>query len=168
MRAQESGVIIMVGSQAAWTPPPSATLYSSSKAALCAFAEALGPEVEQFGIKVTCVDPGFFRTRMVNANNIKKASVSLAAYDNEDSPARNTKNMFLGKDGAQQGDTRKAAKIICDVVAGTGVAAGKEFPPKLLLGPDCYTAVSKKLQYMLHMFEEWKDITCSTDLDEVK
>lgn len=54
---------------------------------------------------------------------------------------------------------------MADVVRGEGVAAGKLFPTSLLLGSDCYSIVKQETEGHLTRFEEWKDVTFSTDFD---
>jgi hypothetical protein len=65
--------------------------------------------------------------------------------------------------GKQPGDPLKGVKIMVDVVRGEGQAAGKEFPPALALGTDCYTVVKTESERSLRLLEEWKDVTASTD-----
>ncbi|MGH8248664.1 MAG: SDR family oxidoreductase, partial [Gammaproteobacteria bacterium] len=62
MRAQKSGRIIMVSSLSALVGLPVESLYCASKAALEGFAEGLRYEVDRFGIRVSAVEPGLFKT----------------------------------------------------------------------------------------------------------
>lgn len=65
MRAQRSGVIINVGSIAGRIPAtPYNSMYAASKQALSALSEALEDEVAPFGIRVVCIEPGFFKTEI--------------------------------------------------------------------------------------------------------
>ena len=54
-----------------------------------------------------------------------------------------------------------------DVVKGEGVAKDKEFTPVVLLGSDCYNMVRDVLTKSIAKFDEWKDITISTDRDDL-
>jgi NAD(P)-dependent dehydrogenase (short-subunit alcohol dehydrogenase family) len=65
MRAQRSGTIINVGSISGHIPVPFTGFYPATKAALRTISEALSMEVEPFGIKVSLVEPGFFRTNIL-------------------------------------------------------------------------------------------------------
>jgi NAD(P)-dependent dehydrogenase (short-subunit alcohol dehydrogenase family) len=64
MRAQGGGRIINVTSANDTVPAPFAGWYSASKAALASLSTVLDAEVHQFGIHVTVVAPGLFRTPM--------------------------------------------------------------------------------------------------------
>lgn len=66
MRRQNRGHIIMVSSLSALVGLPSESLYCASKAALEAASESLRYEVERFGIKVAVIEPGLFKTRIMN------------------------------------------------------------------------------------------------------
>lgn len=54
-----------------------------------------------------------------------------------------------------------------DVVKGEGVAKDKEFTPVVLLGSDCYSGVKNILTKAIAKFDEWKDVTISTDRDDL-
>ncbi len=64
MRRQGFGHIINVGSLAGLVGIPGQGFYSASKYALEGYSEALSLEVEKFNIKVTVVEPGFFKTNL--------------------------------------------------------------------------------------------------------
>ena len=65
----------------------------------------------------------------------------------------------------QLGDARKGANVIIDVVKGKGVAKDKEFTTAVLLGSDCYDHVRGVLTKAVAKFDEWKEISISTDRD---
>ena len=54
-----------------------------------------------------------------------------------------------------------------DVVKGEGIAKDKEFTPVVLLGSDCYNGVRSVLTKAIAKFDEWKDISISTDRDDL-
>ena len=62
MRAQGSGRIVLVSSLAGLIALPFQAFYSASKFAMEGYGEALAYEVEPFGIHVTMVEPGNFKT----------------------------------------------------------------------------------------------------------
>jgi short-subunit dehydrogenase len=68
MRGQKSGQIINIGSLAATLPVPFEGFYAATKAALVAYSEVLRSEVKAFNIKVSIVEPGFFKTNLANAS----------------------------------------------------------------------------------------------------
>jgi NAD(P)-dependent dehydrogenase (short-subunit alcohol dehydrogenase family) len=62
MRAQGSGRIVLVSSLGGLIGLPFQSFYSASKFAMEGYGEALAYEVESFGISVTLVEPGNFKT----------------------------------------------------------------------------------------------------------
>jgi NAD(P)-dependent dehydrogenase (short-subunit alcohol dehydrogenase family) len=64
MRSRGGGRIINVASMNDVLPAPFGGYYSASKAALTSASFVLGAEVAAFGIRVTVVSPGLFRTEM--------------------------------------------------------------------------------------------------------
>jgi NAD(P)-dependent dehydrogenase (short-subunit alcohol dehydrogenase family) len=66
MRAQRSGTIVNVASAAGLiASPPMNWSYAASKAAVIKLSDALAWEVEPFGIKVVCLEPGFYGTELL-------------------------------------------------------------------------------------------------------
>ena len=81
MRKQRSGRIINISSGAGRIGFPGSSAYVSSKFALEGLSESMAFEVEQFGIKIVLVEPGFIRTNF--AENIaiaKKAQEPKSPY----------------------------------------------------------------------------------------
>jgi NAD(P)-dependent dehydrogenase (short-subunit alcohol dehydrogenase family) len=83
MRARRSGVIVNVTSVAGRVPGvPYQGFYSASKHALGTLSEALHWEVAPFGLRVVCVEPGFFATDIIsNADNGDVRATSPYAAD---------------------------------------------------------------------------------------
>lgn len=79
MQVQRHGRIIVVGSLAGLVAAPGEAFYAASKAALGRYTEALRYEVAAFGIAVSLVEPGAFRTSL--HGGAAAASRRLAAYD---------------------------------------------------------------------------------------
>ena len=75
MRKQGSGQIINISSMAAILPVPFEGYYAAAKAALLAWSEALRHEVKRFGIKVSVIEPGFFKTNLGNTKKTTKYTI---------------------------------------------------------------------------------------------
>ena len=75
MRKQGSGQIISISSLAALLPVPFEGYYAAAKAALLAWSEALRHEVKSLGIKVSVIEPGFFKTNLGNTRKIAKSTI---------------------------------------------------------------------------------------------
>lgn len=80
MRAQRHGRIINVGSAAAWVGEPGEAFYAASKRALAGYTEALRHEVWPFGIHVSIVEPGAFKTNILAAEQ-QTPENTIADYD---------------------------------------------------------------------------------------
>ena len=82
MREQRSGVIINVTSLAGRLPGTLyEAMYSASKHALGTLSESLMGEVQPFGIRVVCIEPGFFATEISNNNEAVDQGVEGTAYE---------------------------------------------------------------------------------------
>lgn len=79
MREQRYGRIINISSLAGLVGVPSQGFYSASKHALEGYSEALRFEVETFGIKISLIEPGFFRTNL--SENMFRKSRAIQHYD---------------------------------------------------------------------------------------
>jgi NAD(P)-dependent dehydrogenase (short-subunit alcohol dehydrogenase family) len=69
MRRQRSGRIVLISSIGGLIALPFQAFYSASKFAMEGYAEALAYEVEPFGIHVTLVEPGNFRTDFTSSRH---------------------------------------------------------------------------------------------------
>lgn len=81
MRARGDGRIINVSSIGGLIAVPFQGMYCASKFALEGMTEALRLEVKAFGIKVTLVEPGDFRTAFTENRRRVRASGAGSAYD---------------------------------------------------------------------------------------
>jgi short-subunit dehydrogenase len=79
MRGQKGGNIITIGSLAGLIPVPFQSYYAASKHALEGFFKTLRIEIKSFDIKISIVEPGFFKTNL--HNTFEYASPSIADYD---------------------------------------------------------------------------------------
>jgi NAD(P)-dependent dehydrogenase (short-subunit alcohol dehydrogenase family) len=79
MRQQHYGKIIAIGSLAGQIPVPFQSYYAASKHALEGFFKTLRIEIKSFNIKISIVEPGFFKTNL--HNTFEYASPSIADYD---------------------------------------------------------------------------------------
>ncbi|WP_316744285.1 SDR family NAD(P)-dependent oxidoreductase [Pedobacter antarcticus] len=154
LRKQHSGHIINISSNAGYVGFANATSYNAAKFAVVGLSEALAQEVSAFGIKVTLVAPGQFRTNFMEKGSIAYAKSRIEVYGLD--KAETTWSSFSGQ---QIGDPEKLVRILTDVVA-------MQNPPvRLLLGPDTYHLVKEHRENEAIEFELWKDLTLSTSFD---
>ncbi len=157
MRKQRSGHVLQISSIAGIASYPFVGMYCATKHALEAISEAMAKEVEPFGIKVTLVEPGRFRTEfagrslglppVIEGDYKELTEQRIAAYEDVD--------------GKQAGNPVKAAQAMIAVVESPNP------PLRLLLGPDAYEWANEKIAQLQRDFEAWKDVTLATDFDEV-
>lgn len=152
-RERRAGHIINITSMGGTITMPGIAYYCSSKFALEGISDTLSQELRPFGIAVTAVAPGSFRTDWAG-RSMQRSPRSIADYDQSFDPIRKARQ---DKSGKQLGDPRKAAQAILQVVASPSP------PDHLLLGSDALGLVRDKLQRMSKEIDQWQDLTCSTD-----
>jgi len=153
MRARRKGHILNITSMAGFMGLPSSGYYSASKHAVEGFSDALSLEVAPLGIRVTCVEPGPFRTDWAG-RSLKQTPSTIADYA-ETAAARMAST--AGVSGKQPGDPVRAGEAM---IAATEAA---EAPRHLILGAICYNGVTQKLKERLAQIELWEDISLSAD-----
>lgn len=76
MRAQGAGVIVNVSSITGRLPAfPLYAFYAASKHAMGALSDALQSEVAPFGVRVICVEPGYYTTALVDTTDMLRAQL---------------------------------------------------------------------------------------------
>ncbi|NTX20214.1 oxidoreductase [Burkholderia cepacia] len=153
MRERRRGRILNITSMGGHITMPGIAYYCGSKFALEGISEAAGKELEPFGIAVTAVAPGSFRTDWAG-RSMMRTPRSIADYDAIFDPIRQAREE---KSGKQPGDPVKAARAILAVVA------AQHPPAHLLLGSDALRLVRGKLAALDEEIRAWEAVTVSTD-----
>jgi NAD(P)-dependent dehydrogenase (short-subunit alcohol dehydrogenase family) len=153
MRQRKSGHIVNVTSMGGYITMPGISYYCGSKFALEGISDTLAKEVKGFGIKVTAIAPGSFRTDWAGRSMVRSER-SIADYDTLFDPIRRGR---VEKSGRQLGDPRKAALALMQIVA------MEEAPVHLLLGSDALALVSDHLEKQAQDLARWEAVTRSTD-----
>jgi NAD(P)-dependent dehydrogenase (short-subunit alcohol dehydrogenase family) len=133
MRAQGSGHVLNLTSIGGLISIGGFGAYCASKFALEAWSEALADEVAGFGLHVTLVEPGNFRTEFAGDVNMRPAR-PLDAYRPLIAPIE---DFLYGQAGRQPGDPAKAAEAMIAVVEDATP------PRRLVLGTDAYEALER-------------------------
>jgi NAD(P)-dependent dehydrogenase (short-subunit alcohol dehydrogenase family) len=154
-RTQRAGHFLQfssIGGRVGGTPGMGA--YQTAKFAVEGFSEVLSNEVKPFGVKVTIVEPGAFRTDWGGS------SMAIAPVGEDYESTVGELNRYRVKvDGQQPGDPAKAAEAIVSIVAQS------EPPLRLLLGKDALTHADRASRERAEEAARWADVTTSTDYE---
>ena len=153
MRRRRSGHIVNVTSMGGFITMPGISFYCGSKFALEGISEALGKEVASFGIKVTALAPGQFRTDWAG-RSMDRTPRSVADYDRVMDPIRMARQ---AKSGHQPGDPAKAAQALLALIE------AENAPVRLFLGEDALGLVEQKLDAMKAEITIWDALSRSTN-----
>ncbi|GGF24143.1 SDR family oxidoreductase [Hymenobacter cavernae] len=155
LREAGAGHIINISSIAGIAGATGWAIYAATKSAMIAFSEVLAHDVANFGIKVTVVEPGAFRTNFLTTESLSLAQQPIEAYQ----AVQASHEKYLQMNGTQAGDPDKAAAAIIQLAAETNP------PINLLLGQDAYQRALHKLDTLQQEFQTWQPLTASTGFD---
>jgi len=153
MRKQQSGHIFNLSSIAGLTATAGYGIYNGTKYAVEGLSEALAHETKTFGIKVTIIEPGPFRTDFLGGS--LELAPSLPAY--EDTAVDQTRHYCKHSNHQQNGDPLKAAKIIVQLAA-------MESPPlRMPLGNIAMDRIYVKLEALKKELTGLEELSRSAD-----
>ena len=102
MRRQRSGHIINISSVAGVVGLKHCAAYAATKFAVEGLSLSVATEVEKFGIKITVVEPGFFRTDLLDAQNVRWVSKVIEDYAPEGKPRTCGRNITARSPATQR------------------------------------------------------------------
>jgi len=151
-REKGSGHFIQVTSIAGRIGPIGRAPYAAAKWAVEGFSETLAKEVAPFGVKVTIVEPGGFRTDFAGSSTALREG--RPEYDATVGKTVRFQREFNGK---QPGDPARAAAALLRLVS-------VENPPlRIVLGSDAFSAAASNDLAKIDLAREWEDLSISTD-----
>lgn len=154
MRKQRGGHIFNLSSMAGVLGFASASIYCSTKFAIEGFSESLALEVAQFGIKITIVEPGFFRTDFLDKSSIRYGAKVVEDYVPFSTELKATFDSYSHK---QAGDPAKLGQAMVQL-------ANVENPPlRYAAGSDSAGRIGEKLRAMQSEIDQWRALSVSTD-----
>jgi hypothetical protein len=156
MRSQGSGHIFNLSSIAGLVSRPGGSIYSSTKFAVEGLSEGAAEELESFGIHMTIIEPGPFRTGF--AGESLHVAPALDAYNNN--KAHHFRDSIKQVHGHQVGDPHKAARIIIQI------AEMKEPPLRMILGNPALERLAVKMEQFNKEVKQNEPITRSADFDK--
>ena len=157
LRARRSGHVINVSSILGLTAFPGWGLYCAGKFALEGLTEALAGEVADLGIRVTAVEPGYFRTDFLSTDSLALPEATADGYE----PIRQMTRDHLALQGGQLGDPAKGASAIISLVAAGGG------PLHQLLGSDALAHAEAKVGALTADIEAGRELAGTTDFARV-
>ena len=153
LRQRGGGHVINISSQSGLIGYAGLSVYSASKFALEGLSESLRAELAPFGIKVTIVQPGGFRTDWAGRSLVYAAN-GKPEYETLDGRARTT---YTRMHGHQPGDPALAAKALVEL-------ADLDDPPlRLVLGGGAVTAIRGRLAERIAEVDQWAQLSRSAD-----
>ncbi len=156
MRQRRRGHIINVTSMGGLMTIPGVGFYHGSKFAVEGITGSLAKEVKGFGIHVTALEPGQFRTDWAGRSMVRAAR-TISDYDELFAPIRAARE---AKSGKQQGDPYKAGLAVLKLIESS------KPPTHLILGSDGLEFVRRDLKALETEIAEWEDVSRSTNFDE--
>jgi NAD(P)-dependent dehydrogenase (short-subunit alcohol dehydrogenase family) len=135
---------------------PGMSAYCGSKFALEGILEALGKEVAQFGIHVTAIEPGSFRTDWAG-RSMSRAAHTIDDYDTLFDPIRQARQKASGN---QLGNPAKAGEAVVHITS-------VDRPPAhLVLGSDALRLVTAARTAVDKDILTWEALSRTTDFAE--
>jgi NAD(P)-dependent dehydrogenase (short-subunit alcohol dehydrogenase family) len=158
MRRQRSGYVVTISSTAGVVGGETASTYAASKFGAEGWMEALTPEIAPLGIKTTIVEPGFFRTELLEPASTTWAELSIDDYAERNAAIRPA---WEAMNGQQEGDPAKLAAALVQIV-------DQEDPPlRWVAGADAVAIVERKARDLLAQVDAHRDLSTSLAHDAV-
>jgi NAD(P)-dependent dehydrogenase (short-subunit alcohol dehydrogenase family) len=154
MRKQRCGHVINMSSNGGFKGVSGASMYSASKFAIEGFSESLAQEIANFGIKLTLVEPGAFRTDFLDSRMLKIGTRALDDYSEFRTRAL---AVFEARNHQQVGDPDKLGLAVVKLVE------QKEPPLRFVAGADAVQVVEDKLAFVAAELSRWRALSTSTD-----
>ena len=144
MRARGRGHILNISSMGGTVTFPGLGAYHGSKFALQGLGDTLAQEVAPFGIRVTSVQPGLYRSDW-GGRSLSRSTRVNPGYDWVFDPAR--------RSGLAWGDPAALGRVVAEAI-------DTEDPPlHLLVGPTALKLVRQKLSALSAEIDRWEPLS---------
>ena len=157
MRKQRSGHVITISSTAGLLGFEFCTAYAASKFGLEGWMESLRGEVAAFGIATTIVNPGFFRTELLEPASVTYSEPSVEDYAEK---RADQWKFWKTQSGLQSGDPARLARAL--------VTIAEEQPPprRFIAGADAIALAEQKVAELQAEIEAHRALSSSLAFDE--
>jgi NAD(P)-dependent dehydrogenase (short-subunit alcohol dehydrogenase family) len=156
MRERRAGHVFAVGSMGGLMTVPGLAYYCGSKYAVEGILETIAKEVKDFGVHVTIIEPGSFRTDWAGRSMVRTPR-SIQDYDTLFEPVRAARQAASGN---QLGNPAKAAEAVLKVLK------AEKPPVHLVLGSDALRLVTAGRSSVETDLREWEELSRSTDFPD--
>ena len=158
MRKQRSGHVVTLSSMAGLVGQAFCSAYAASKFGVEGWMESIRFEIEPFGIRTTIVEPGFFRTDLLEAASTIWAELSIDDYAER---TAQTRPAWQAMSGRQSNDPAKLAKALVKLVD-----SGQP-PLRWVAGADALPTAEQKARDLLAQIDAHRDLSASLTYDDV-
>lgn len=157
MRRERQGQIFNLSSIGGAIGYEAASVYCATKFAVEGFSESIAKEVKPFGISVTIIEPGFFRTDFLDSGSVRFGNHSIADYESQTKAAEET---YQGYNHKQPGDPAKLAEAMLYL------AALNERPVRFAAGSDAIDYLSDAYMGRQKELANWAHLSVTTDFSD--
>lgn len=155
MRKHRAGHVITIASIAGIVGGAGSTVYGATKFAVTGWSEGLAEELAPFGIHVTVVHPGMFRTDFLDPSSVSHADIPIDDYRDQ----REQRRTWLdAMNHAQLGDPTKLGRAI------VSLAMAPNPPVRWGAGSDAVDAFTRRSIQLTDEVADWVALTRSTDV----
>jgi len=152
MRKNKSGHIITISSTAALVGYELCSAYAASKFGVEGWMESLNLEIAPFGINTTIVEPGFFRTSLLEPSSTIWSELQVEDYADRIAAL---KPWWESMNGKQGGDPAKLAAALLTI-------AGEKTPPKRwMAGADAISEAERKAKELIDQANAYRELSSS-------
>jgi NAD(P)-dependent dehydrogenase (short-subunit alcohol dehydrogenase family) len=155
MRRQRTGHVFNLSSVGGVLGFAGASVYCATKYAVEGLSASLADEVAQFGIKVTAVAPGFFRTDFLDEKSVRYGALAIDDY----AAGANVKATYDAYSHRQAGDPARLGRVLVQL------AAMDNPPRQFMAGSDALAMAEKELVARLVQVRSLAELSKSTDGD---
>lgn len=156
MRQQRSGQIYNISSIGGVAGFEGAAVYCATKFAVEGFSASLAAEVKQFGISVTSIEPGFFRTDFLDNSSVRYGDQPLDDYREYSATVNGS---YQQHNHQQAGDPAKLGQVLVTL------SQQAEPPLHFAAGSDALQVVTDTYEARLKEVATWADLSTTTDFE---
>ncbi len=159
MRKRGSGHIINIASIGGFIGSfPGTGIYCSTKFAVAGITEGLKADLEETGVDVTVVYPGYFRTNFLASSSMKVTTHSINDYKKAHEVVNQHKS---GINQNQPGDPKKLAQAVFEATEMTNR------PFHLFLGPDAVEYAQFKIKTIQDDLKSYEHLSMRTNFNDI-